>query len=76
MGSALMPWALPCCSGLHPAVVGSSLLPSVIPCSPDDMGVVRTAVVIVAHLCIGGVSLLWQVASAMAGCASNGSVPQ
>ncbi|KAK2101024.1 putative 2-oxoglutarate dehydrogenase E1 component DHKTD1, mitochondrial [Saguinus oedipus] len=36
------------------------------------MGVVRTAVAMVAHLCNGGLSLLWQVASAMAGCISNG----
>ena len=66
-----LPWAPPCCRGLRPAAVGSALLP----CSPVYMAVVRTAVVMVAHLCSGGLSLLWRVASAMAGCVSNGGLP-
>ena len=48
MGSALLSWAPPCCHGLCPSVVGSSLLPCVIPCSHVYMGVVRTAMVMVA----------------------------
>ena len=49
--------------------MGSALLPSVIPCSPVYMGVVKTAVVLVAHLCIGGLSV-------MAGCLGNGRLHQ
>ena len=55
--------------------MGSALLPCVIPCSPVYMGVVRTAMAMVACLCNGGLSLLWQVALEMAGCISNGRLP-
>ena len=71
-----MLWALPCCHGLCPVAMGSALLPCVIPCSPVYMGVVRTAVVMVACLCCDGLSLLWWVASAMVGCLSNGRLHQ
>ena len=76
MGSALLLLALPCCLGFCPAALGSALLPCVIPCSPVYMGVVRTAMVMVACLCNGGLSLLWWVALAMVGCLSNGRLHQ
>ena len=75
IGYAELPWALLCCHGLCPAAVGSALLSCVIPCSPVYMGVVRTVVAMVTCLCSGKLSLLWRVASAMAGCVSNGRVP-
>ena len=71
VGSAMLLWAPPCCHGLHPAavgsppaVVGSALLLRVIPCSPVYMGVVRAAMVMVARLCSGELSV-------MAGCLGN-----
>ena len=74
-GYAELLWAPPCCCGLCPALMGFALLLCVIPCSPVYMGVVRAAMVMVACLCSDRLSLLWQVASAMAGCISNGRVP-
>ena len=84
---ALLPWALPCCHGLCPVAVGSALLPCVIPCSPVYMGVVRTAVAMVARLCSGGLSVMvsclsngrlcqqWQSTSIGVACLSSGGRP-
>ena len=69
MGSALLSWAPPCCHGLCPAVMGSALLPCLIPCSPVYVGVVRAAMVMVACLCSGGLSV-------MVGCLGNGRLHQ
>ena len=52
-------WGLPCCCGLSPAAAGSATGSALLP----------------QALPCSRVSLLWHVASAMAGCISNGSVP-
>ena len=67
--------------------MGSAQLPSELPCSPVYMGVVRTALAMVARLSWGGVSAVagclgngglpqqWRVALATAGCLGNGGRP-